>query len=278
MTTILAFAFVLGVLVFVHELGHFLMARWHGVRVLTFSLGFGPKLLKVKRGDTEYAHQRDSRSAATSRWPARTPKIKRTGSSDEFLSKTEVAALPDPDHGPGHEPGPGRHPAGRRADAGRRDPVVSGPAGRGRQGRGRIRRPSGPGCGPAIASSGSTARTCRPGTGFRSRSARRADRDVRLTIVRDGRESAVTRAPGERRAGSRLATSACCPTSIRRWRQSSAAVRPTSAGLKAGDVILADQRRARGVLARRRRASSRTAPKSRSRCASGATAQEQTSR
>ncbi len=55
MTSILAFLFVLGVLVFVHELGHFLVARWHGVRVLTFSLGFGPKLLKWRRGDTEYA-------------------------------------------------------------------------------------------------------------------------------------------------------------------------------------------------------------------------------
>jgi regulator of sigma E protease len=53
-TSILAFLFVLGVLVFVHELGHFLVARWHGVRVLTFSLGFGPKLLRWRRGDTEY--------------------------------------------------------------------------------------------------------------------------------------------------------------------------------------------------------------------------------
>lgn len=53
--TVLPFLFVLGVLVFVHELGHFLLARWHGVRVLTFSLGFGPKLLKWRRGDTEYA-------------------------------------------------------------------------------------------------------------------------------------------------------------------------------------------------------------------------------
>ena len=55
MTSLLAFLFVLGVLVFVHELGHFIVARWHGVRVLTFSLGFGPKLLKWRRGDTEYA-------------------------------------------------------------------------------------------------------------------------------------------------------------------------------------------------------------------------------
>ena len=54
MTTLLAFLFVLGVLVFVHELGHFLAARRLGIRVLTFSLGFGPKLLKTKRGDTEY--------------------------------------------------------------------------------------------------------------------------------------------------------------------------------------------------------------------------------
>ena len=54
MQTLLAFGFVLGVLVFVHELGHFLLARWHGVRVLTFSLGFGPKLFSFRRGDTEY--------------------------------------------------------------------------------------------------------------------------------------------------------------------------------------------------------------------------------
>lgn len=54
MTTILSFLFVLGVLVFVHELGHFLVARWHGVRVLAFSLGFGPKLVKVVRHGTEY--------------------------------------------------------------------------------------------------------------------------------------------------------------------------------------------------------------------------------
>ena len=40
-TTILAFLFVLGVLVFVHELGHFLAARYFGVKVESFSIGFG---------------------------------------------------------------------------------------------------------------------------------------------------------------------------------------------------------------------------------------------
>src|SRR5436853_6757678 len=54
LTSILAFVFVLGALIFVHELGHFLMARRIGVRVLTFSLGFGPKLIGFRRGGTEY--------------------------------------------------------------------------------------------------------------------------------------------------------------------------------------------------------------------------------
>ena len=38
------FLFVLTIVVFFHELGHFLVARWCGVRVLTFSIGFGPEL------------------------------------------------------------------------------------------------------------------------------------------------------------------------------------------------------------------------------------------
>lgn len=44
--TIVALLIVLGVVVFVHELGHFLAARWAGVRVNTFSIGFGPALIK----------------------------------------------------------------------------------------------------------------------------------------------------------------------------------------------------------------------------------------
>jgi len=44
----------IGLVVFVHELGHFLVAKRYGVRVEIFSLGFGPRLLGVKRGDTDY--------------------------------------------------------------------------------------------------------------------------------------------------------------------------------------------------------------------------------
>ena len=51
---ILIFIIFLGPLVFFHELGHFLFARLFGVRVEVFSIGFGPKLFKFKRGDTDY--------------------------------------------------------------------------------------------------------------------------------------------------------------------------------------------------------------------------------
>jgi regulator of sigma E protease len=48
------FIVMVGVLVFVHELGHFLWAKLFGVRVLRFSLGFGPKIAGFHRGGTEY--------------------------------------------------------------------------------------------------------------------------------------------------------------------------------------------------------------------------------
>lgn len=54
MNSIISFIFVLGVLVFVHEFGHFLFAKLFGVRVLKFSLGFGNKVVGRKWGETEY--------------------------------------------------------------------------------------------------------------------------------------------------------------------------------------------------------------------------------
>jgi regulator of sigma E protease len=52
--TVWPFLILLGVLVFVHELGHFLVAKRLGIRVLKFSLGFGPKIAGKKKGETEY--------------------------------------------------------------------------------------------------------------------------------------------------------------------------------------------------------------------------------
>ncbi len=54
MNTVFSFILVLGVLIFVHELGHFLFAKLFHVKVLRFSLGFGPKMFGKTVGETEY--------------------------------------------------------------------------------------------------------------------------------------------------------------------------------------------------------------------------------
>lgn len=54
MLSLITFLIVLSILVLVHELGHFLVAKGSGVRVEKFSFGFGPKLFGIKHGDTEY--------------------------------------------------------------------------------------------------------------------------------------------------------------------------------------------------------------------------------
>jgi regulator of sigma E protease len=89
LNTIWSFLFVLGVLVFVHELGHFLAARRLGVRVLTFSLGFGPKILKTKRGDTEYCISLIPLGGYVKMAGDSPDDPGRTGQPDEFLSKTK---------------------------------------------------------------------------------------------------------------------------------------------------------------------------------------------
>src|SRR5213593_3951942 len=53
--TALSFTVALGALVFVHELGHFTVAKRLGVKVLRFSIGFGPVLFARRKGETEYA-------------------------------------------------------------------------------------------------------------------------------------------------------------------------------------------------------------------------------
>src|SRR5688500_5661759 len=88
MTTLLSFLFVLGVLIFVHELGHFVMARRIGVRVLTFSLGFGPKLLRIRRGNTDYCISAIPLGGYV-KMAGENPRDARSGAGDEFLSKSK---------------------------------------------------------------------------------------------------------------------------------------------------------------------------------------------
>lgn len=54
MTTLVSFVVVIGVLILIHELGHFFVARWSGVGVERFSVGFGPVLLRWRGRETEY--------------------------------------------------------------------------------------------------------------------------------------------------------------------------------------------------------------------------------
>jgi regulator of sigma E protease len=88
LTTLLAFVFVLGVLVFVHELGHFLAAKRVGIRVLKFQLGFNPTVVSFRRGDTEYSIGALPLGGYV-KMAGENPEDTRTGRSDEFLSKTK---------------------------------------------------------------------------------------------------------------------------------------------------------------------------------------------
>jgi len=87
LNSLVAFVFVLGVLVFVHELGHFLVARWLGVRVITFSIGFGPKLLKFRRNDIEYCISAFPLGGYV-KMAGENPEEQLSGSPGEFLTRS----------------------------------------------------------------------------------------------------------------------------------------------------------------------------------------------
>lgn len=86
LTNTLALIFVLGVMIFVHEFGHFATAKFFGIRVDVFALGFGPRLFGFRRGDTDY------RVCALPlggyvKMKGESPDEESTGEPDEFLSR-----------------------------------------------------------------------------------------------------------------------------------------------------------------------------------------------
>jgi regulator of sigma E protease len=85
--TLLYFLIVIGVLVFVHEFGHFIMAKRAGVRVEKFSLGMGPKIFGYKKGDTEYVISWLPLGGYV-KMAGENPDEEPTGAADEFQSKT----------------------------------------------------------------------------------------------------------------------------------------------------------------------------------------------
>ena len=87
LTTILSFVFVLGVLIFIHELGHFLVAKRVGIKVHKFSLGFPPNIFSKKVGDTEYAIGLIPLGGFV-KMAGENPDEEMTGAPDEFASKS----------------------------------------------------------------------------------------------------------------------------------------------------------------------------------------------
>jgi regulator of sigma E protease len=86
LTGIVSVAIGLGVMVLVHEWGHFVVARAFGVRVEVFSIGFGPRLLGVRRGPTDYRLSALPLGGYV-RMAGDNPAEERRGDPDEFLSK-----------------------------------------------------------------------------------------------------------------------------------------------------------------------------------------------
>ena len=85
--TLIYFLIVIGILVFVHEFGHFIMAKRAGVRVEKFSLGMGPKIWGFKKGDTEYVLSALPLGGYV-KMAGENPDEEPTGAPDEFQSKT----------------------------------------------------------------------------------------------------------------------------------------------------------------------------------------------
>jgi regulator of sigma E protease len=85
--TLLYFLIVIGILVFVHEFGHFIMAKRAGVRVEKFSLGMGPKLVGYKKGGTDYIISALPLGGYV-KMAGEHPDDETTGAPDEFPSKT----------------------------------------------------------------------------------------------------------------------------------------------------------------------------------------------
>lgn len=90
MITALAAIFVLGILVFFHELGHFLVAKKVGIRVDKFSLGFPPTIIGRKYGTTEYCLGAIPLGGYV-KMAGENPDEDSTGAPDEFMSKSMTA-------------------------------------------------------------------------------------------------------------------------------------------------------------------------------------------
>ncbi len=82
---VVSMAVVLGIMILVHEFGHFAAAKWFGVRVDVFSIGFGKRLAGFRRGDTDYRISALPLGGYV-KMAGENPLESRSGAPDEFMS------------------------------------------------------------------------------------------------------------------------------------------------------------------------------------------------
>src|SRR5258708_22509318 len=92
LTSLVAVVAVLGFMILIHEFGHYAVAKWLGVRVEVFSIGFGKRLIGFRRGETDY------RIAAIPLWgyvkmSGANPTDDPTDDPPEFLSPSRLHRL-----------------------------------------------------------------------------------------------------------------------------------------------------------------------------------------
>src|SRR3954462_9667439 len=85
-TSIFIALIVLGVIIVIHELGHFLVAKFFKIKVETFSVGFGPRLIGFRKGETDYRLSAFPLGGYV-KMAGETPMDTITGEAYEFLSK-----------------------------------------------------------------------------------------------------------------------------------------------------------------------------------------------
>src|SRR6266550_4013900 len=85
LTAVLAVGVILGFMILIHEFGHYAVAKWLGVRVGVFSIGFGKRLLGFRRGDTDYRVSAVPLGGYV-KMSGENPMDERSGDPGEFLS------------------------------------------------------------------------------------------------------------------------------------------------------------------------------------------------
>src|SRR6202795_3376528 len=99
LTSLVAVVAVLGFMILIHEFGHYAVARWLGVRVQQFAIGFGKRLIGFRKGDTDYRINAIPLGGYV-KMSGENPMDERTGDPAEFMSHPRwhrfLIAMPGP--------------------------------------------------------------------------------------------------------------------------------------------------------------------------------------